>query len=171
MTRILGAVLLIVFALLLLSFCPNYVYGQSVMPEVLELAQKTQQEFESEEMRWLALNIYFESRGEDPYGMLLVGLVTLDRVNKGKWGNTIEEVVTAPHQFSWYSDGKSDIPKNKKAWKKSKRIAFFANMIYSLMGDRIDLTYYHSKDVNPVWAKNLEMALTEGNHIFYREKG
>lgn len=134
-----------------------------------DASTETEEDFARGELYWLTLNIYHEARGENPFGMLLVGLVTLDRQADGRWGDTIKEVVTAPAQFSWYWDGKSDIPTDEKSWDLSKKVAMFAQMTYSSFGERIDITYYHRKDVNPYWADEFEKALAVGNHIFYRE--
>ena len=152
-------IIIIVFlVLLLVAFIP---FG--------ECKTEAQEDFERAEKYWLTMNIYHESRGEEPLGMFLVALVTLDRQNDGRWGDTIKSVVTYPHQFSWYSDGKSDIPTNEKSWDQSKGVAFLAKMTYSIFGEWVNLTHYHNKTVDPQWSWEMERALAVGNHIFYRE--
>lgn len=127
-------------------------------------------DFDRSELYWLTMNIYHESRGENPFGMLLVAFVTLDRLYDGRWGNTIKEVVTSPCQFSWYSDGKSDIPTDRDAWEESKKVALFAQMVFSPLKDVIDINHYHNKSVNPEWADDMEPVFVVGNHIFYQER-
>lgn len=131
---------------------------------------EAEEDFKRGELYWLTMNVYHEARGEKPFGMLLVALVTLDRQNDGRWGDTIKSVVTYPHQFSWHSDGKSDIPTDEKSWNMSKRIAIFAQMIYSMFGDQINITHYHNKTVDPYWSGELKRVLIAGNHIFYNEE-
>ena len=125
--------------------------------------------FNRSELYWLTMNVYHEARGENTFGKLMVALVTLARQDDGRWGDTIKEVVTAPYQFSWYSDGKSDIPNNATAWEESKQIAIFAQKIYKEIGHTLDITHYHNHSVNPEWAKKMEKILVVGNHTFYND--
>ena len=119
---------------------------------------------------WLAKNIYWEARGEDLFGQLLVGLVTIERLESGKWGDTMKEVVTARKQFSWHSDGKSDIPTDKKAWMMAKDIAIISLFVYPCVKSRFGLMYYHNTSVNPYWTDSMDKMITLGNHIFYKRR-
>jgi len=119
---------------------------------------------------WLTQNIYHESRGESIYGQIMIGIVTLERLNSGRWGNDIRSVVTAPSQFSWYSKGKSIVPNNKKSWDGSKVIAKLSLMIYDNIKNS-KIMYYHNNNVHPKWAKKMYKIITIGNHTFYKEKG
>ncbi|MCJ8322923.1 MAG: cell wall hydrolase [Rhizobiales bacterium] len=58
-------------------------------------------------------NVYFEARNQTETGKFAVAFVTLNRVNSEDFPNSICEVVWQPGQFSWTSDGKSDIPTEK----------------------------------------------------------
>jgi len=117
---------------------------------------------------WLTQNIYHEARGEDLFGQMMVGMVTLERLHSGKWGKTIKDVVTSPSQFSWYSDGKSDKVTNKESWSSSKTIALFSLMLYSKIRDH-GVMYYHNDKVHPVWTKKMIKVAVIGNHTFYKE--
>ena len=55
---------------------------------------------QSDDAVLMARVIWAEARGECFNGRLLVAQTILDRVEDGKWGGTIEEVVTRPHQFA-----------------------------------------------------------------------
>ena len=57
--------------------------------------------YTDEDLRCLAANIYYESRGESRAGRMGVGIVTLNRVNHGNWPGSVCEVVKQPYQFSW----------------------------------------------------------------------
>jgi spore germination cell wall hydrolase CwlJ-like protein len=118
---------------------------------------------------WLTQNIYHEARNQSLLGQLMIGMVTLERLNDGRWGDSIKSVVTARKQFSWYSDGKSDIPQNKKVYKEIKKVALLSIMLYS--SSEIDgVMFYHNDSVNPYWTKSMVKYTTIGNHIFYKEK-
>ena len=84
----------------------------------------------------LALNMYHEARGQGSAGLLAVTSVVLNRVKDKRFPNTICEVIyegpmkeswknkgtfypiRSKCQFSWWCDGKSDEPKNKKIYNK-----------------------------------------------------
>ena len=135
----------------------------------------------------LALNMYHEARGQGTAGELAVTAVVLNRVNDSRFPNTICEVVqqgpTRPSwrdpkisfpikhkcQFSWYCDGKSDNPYDKKTYNKMYELAdaVLSNEIPFL--DITDgATHYHADYVNPAWAKTKTKTVEIQDHIFYR---
>ena len=130
----------------------------------------------------LAQNIYFESRDQSTIGQIAIAEVTLNRVADPRWPNDICSVVkqgptykwkkTYPikHrcEFSWYCDGKSDTPKDRKAWLKSVEIAKYVHGNYGNIQVVDDATYFHATYVDPGW-KKLEKIVTIGDHIFYRQ--
>ena len=131
----------------------------------------------------LALNIYFEARGESRVGQLAVGLVTLNRVADSRWPDTIREVVwhdTKPdepggEQFSWtelYTDEFDAVGwiGDTNAFNKAMAVA-----TELLNGDTEDFTeganLYHAVSVSPWWSSSSKVERTAliGNHIFYKE--
>lgn len=147
--------------------------------------------WDAEEFECLVQNIYFESGVESDAGKIAVGMVTLNRVMSDKYPDTICEVVKQgpiskwwkeEHgkevplrnkcQFSWYCDGKSDIPYYGEAWYTSQDIAY--ELYNNFVNDKItlDITegslYYHADYVNPHWAKHMHKVVQIGAHIFYR---
>ena len=68
----------------------------------------------------LAKNLYFEVGNQGTAGMLAVSSVVINRVNDDRFPNTMCKVIHQKRggvcQFSWYCDGKSDIPPNKKIY-------------------------------------------------------
>ena len=110
------------------------------------------------EIKCLAENIYFEARGESTAGKMAVALVTLNRVKDQRFPNTVCGVVKQTKyypsgridlhscQFSWYCDGKSDKPQDKKCWDDALLIA---EVMFTY--DSIDVTngalWYHSRKV------------------------
>ena len=75
-----------------------------------------------------AQNIYHESRGESNLGQIAVAQVVRNRVESQKYPNTICEVVWQPKQFSWTHDGRSDEPKDRKAFVKAVWLHLVANI-------------------------------------------
>ena len=146
----------------------------------------------------MATNIYHEAGNQSMIGQMAVGQVVLNRVADKRFPNTICEVVyqgptreswktkQTPDlndaeyypirhrcQFSWYCDGRSDEPKDKKTYERLLTIA--TSIVYNKI-NFIDITdgatHYHADYVKPAWAKVKTRTTRIGNHIFYRwEKG
>lgn len=125
------------------------------------------------EIECLALNIYFEARGETDLGKRAVGHVVLNRVSDPKFPDTICNVIRQGGskvrwrcQFSWWCDGQSDRPEEMHAWERSKAIA---RTVY--WGESVDPTsgalWYHADSVFPSWRTKLIRGPAIDNHIFY----
>lgn len=123
----------------------------------------------------LALNIYFEARGEPETGQRAVGHVVMNRVAYSRYPDSVCEVVHQGGeqkryrcQFSWWCDGLSDKPADQEAWEQSSRLA---QKIY--LGSLKDTTdgalWYHATYVTPYWSKKLLQGPKIGQHIFYLE--
>tara|TARA_A100001011_G_scaffold6094_1_gene6965 strand:- start:2025 stop:2465 length:441 start_codon:yes stop_codon:yes gene_type:complete len=134
----------------------------------------------------LALNTYHEAKNQSMIGQIATAQVVMNRVEDSRYPNTVCEVVKqgpsrpswkdpskripVKHrcQFSWYCDGKSDVPRNKKAWKKAQDYA------YLVLNNRIHIdvtegaTHYHATYVKPSWAKTKTRTTRIETHIFYR---
>ena len=125
---------------------------------------------QQKEAHCLALAIYFEARGESDLGKLAVGSVVLNRAESSDFPNTVCGVVkqggeTPPCQFSWWCDGRSDRPENKKSWQASYRLA---NKIlrHGARDPTGGALYFHSTAINPRW--RLQRVGRIGSHIFYQ---
>ena len=128
----------------------------------------------------LAVNVYHEARGESLAGQYAVSDVVLNRVESRRFPDTICDVVRQSKtwnghpirnkcHFSWYCDGKSDVPKDTDAWHKAKEVAI------SILGGKHrglteGSTHYHATYVNPAWNKAMQLIGTIGDHIFYIER-
>ncbi|WP_456384650.1 cell wall hydrolase [Desulfolithobacter sp.] len=112
---------------------------------------------------WLTLNIYHEARSEPQIGKLAVAHVTLNRAREKN--QSVEEVVTAPYQFSWTFTKNSYLPREPEALKECFRTALKA-MISSDFTD--GATFYHRKDIHPDWADSLTYVAQWGDHKFYK---
>ena len=122
----------------------------------------------------LAKNIYFEAGNQPLAGRIAVGQVTINRKNHGMFPHTICEVVyqggETRHrcQFSWYCDGKSDVPTDSETWMESIILAFRL-----LNFDDMDITegslWYHANYIDkPYWSDELTPTVVINNHIFYK---
>ena len=126
------------------------------------------------EARCLAEGMYFEARGESVRGQLAVGRVIMNRVASDTYPNTICGVVyqndDKPNrcQFSFACDGKSDRPRNAKAWMRAQYIASLAmnGLSKNVVGDS---THYHAVYSHPFWANELAPTKVVGHHKFYRD--
>ncbi len=131
----------------------------------------------------MSKNIYFEAAIESTAGKIAVGQVVLNRMNSKYYPDTVCEVVKQGRhysngfpvrdrcQFSWYCDGKHDVPYPGQLWKKSQDIAKF--MLTS--GYEVDITdgalNYHADYIpNPRWAKETNKTVKIDRHIFYAQK-
>ena len=72
--------------------------------------------YSAEDHVCMAKNIYFEARNESLQGKMAIALVTLQRVKDYRYPNTVCDVVYENKQFSWYSDGLSDRPRNSESY-------------------------------------------------------
>ena len=126
-----------------------------------------------EEIACLALNIYHEARGEPDEGKLAVSHVVMNRVASERFPGTICEVVRQGGelrrnrcQFSWWCDGRSDVPDDEQEWLRSTQVAL---AVY--WGRSQDPTegalWYHADYVKPAWRKDFIRGPKIGRHIFY----
>ena len=106
----------------------------------------------------LAMNIYFEARGEPDLGQYLVAEVTMNRVHSQRWKPTVCRVVHQPKQFSWTA-APYEITETA-AFNRATHIALQKHK-------RSCVDHYHNFTVQPDWADNMTVHNVVGNHIFY----
>lgn len=118
----------------------------------------------------MAKNIYFEARNESLRGQMAVALVTMQRVKDPRYPNTVCGVVYENKQFSWYSDGLSDNPRNMRKW---EEIIMLTSAMLDTDTAMYDFTYgsthYHADYVSPYWAEYMVRKVKIETHIFYYE--
>lgn len=118
----------------------------------------------------LALNIYFEARGEPLAGQWAVAFVTL---NRAKW--RVENVcaeVRAKGQFSWVHGGitrqmVSAAAADRSNFIQAEKVAALALTVHTADFTH-GATHYHASRVLPDWSSKLEKVAVIGNHIFYK---
>lgn len=136
-----------------------------------------------DDIELLATNNYYESRGvgrknwkKKERDMQNVTSVVLNRLDSGKYGNTIRQVLQAAKkkqnnkyvcQFSWVcDDNRPAIDKQSREWKLAYGVAFD---IYTGITQRTvkakALHYYNPIKAKPRWAKRAkEVAYIHGGH-------
>ena len=130
---------------------------------------------ESDQLRCLAYNVYYESRGEPLAGQYAVAEVTLNRVASERYPDTICKVVYEKRwdrlrkryvsAFSWTE--LDAVPKpSGSAWQRAKTVAAQAHAAQrpATVGNAL---FYHAKNVRPSWARKKKAVARIGNHIFY----
>jgi spore germination cell wall hydrolase CwlJ-like protein len=142
----------------------------------------------------LAQNIFFEARNQSDLGMAAVGVVTMNRVNDRRFPNSVCEVVKqgpvveswktkgqdVPEdervfnpvrnkcQFSWYCDGKEDLPIGGRAWETAISLAEQIYYKGEYVGMLEGAEHYHADYVKPKWRLSLTKIVQIDDHIFYR---
>lgn len=119
----------------------------------------------------LALNVYWESRGESPAGQAAVAHVTLNRVGAPSFPNTICGVVMQTGsegacQFVWWCSSRRR-PTDPAAWRRAQDIALRA------LAGSPDPTggalYFHRVDEHPTFAVGRYAGdVRIGDHLFFR---
>jgi spore germination cell wall hydrolase CwlJ-like protein len=127
------------------------------------------------DLRCLALTIYFEARGEPALGQQAVAHVVMNRVADPRFPNSICAVVRQGGdrhwftcQFTWWCDGQSDRPRDLSEW-----YGALLTAIDVYCGASLDPTdgalWYHAAYVAPSWREHLVRLTRIGQHVFYGE--
>lgn len=108
--------------------------------------------------------IFHESGNQSILGQIAVANVIQNRVKHKYWSNSICGVIKEKHQFSFYSDNKSDKVPNSSI--KKVRLSIFLSNFVDITWNSL---YYHADYVSPSWSKRLKKTIIIGNHIFYTQ--
>jgi spore germination cell wall hydrolase CwlJ-like protein len=121
----------------------------------------------------LATTVYLEARNQSDLGQRAVAEVALRRLDSGRWGDTLCEVVTAPRQFAPTLIS-ADYPlRNLKAWDHAVAIALQARAEWNMPhADRRFVVpgadhFVVRAQATPDWAQGVPVA-TIGDHTFYQ---
>jgi len=126
-----------------------------------------------EQKECLAQAIYFEARGETEEAQKAVANVVVNRAEHPEFPETPCGVVrqggeSPPCQFSWWCDGRSDIPEEREAWKTALQIA--EEVAGNPQDDGTEgALYFHHLDVRPGWRRAFEKVAVIGAHVYYRD--
>jgi spore germination cell wall hydrolase CwlJ-like protein len=124
----------------------------------------------------LAMNVYYEARGEPLLGQYAVAEVTMNRVASTRYPDTICEVVyqkkwdpLRKREVSAFSWTEFDIVPHPEGdeWQTAWDVA---KAVYQ--GERIakvdGATHYHATYIKPSWARGRRHVAKIGRHVFYR---
>ena len=139
----------------------------------------------------LAKNIYFEAGVESTAGKLAVANVTINRKLNANYPDTIcgvvqegihyynaelEENVPVKNrcQFSWYCDGRLDIPNEGRTWESAQSLAvriLESHHDKKLLDITDGATHYHASWMKkfPKWSYHKKVMASIDRHIFYRK--
>ena len=118
----------------------------------------------------LAATVYMEARSQPDRGQLAVAEVAMDRLDMGRYGDTVCEVVTSPHQFALTTTPKNFRIDNQEAWNKAWKIAGQAIAIWDEPAANRKLVvpganHFIKLGTSAAWAKS--PIATIGDHQFY----
>jgi spore germination cell wall hydrolase CwlJ-like protein len=129
------------------------------------------------ELDCLTRNIYWEAASEPFEGKVGVAQVTINRMNSGKFADSICEVVYQKNvfyekvvcQFSWYCENTHKIrPIYKPLWEESELVAKKVLLENFRLPSLSNALYYHADYVYPNWKKPKIEKI--GRHIFYGDR-
>lgn len=133
------------------------------------------QKFKSSGADWrcLAEALYFEARGESVKGQFAVAEVILNRVDSPEYPDDVCAVIHQGTgrkyacQFTYTCDGHKEVIAEKRAFDQVGKVAHLM-----VQGAPRPLTkgatHYHTRAVNPRWARRFPRTTTIGVHHFYR---
>lgn len=142
--------------------------GVSVFATVdvaLDEARERAAALRASELRCLAENVYYESRGEPLVGQYAVAEVTMNRVRSSDFPDTVCEVVHRPGAFSWTYRATRVEPFGYE-WRRAQAVAssVYDNIESPLVNGAL---YYHATYVSPAWAATRSQVALVGRHLFY----
>jgi len=120
--------------------------------------------------------LYFEARGESVKGQFAVGEVILNRVDSGRFPNSVCAVVKQGTgkrfqcQFTYTCDGHKEVIKEPEAYANVAKVAR-ALLDGAPRQLTAGATYYHSNSVRPRWSRRFTRTVSIGVHRFYRPPG
>jgi spore germination cell wall hydrolase CwlJ-like protein len=126
------------------------------------------------ELDCLARNIYFESASEPFEGKVAVAQVTLNRLESGKFANSVCGVVYQKNviyekiicQFSWYCDSPATLKvRSPEMYRESYEVAKKVLLEGFRLPGLNKALFYHADYISPGWKRTKITQI--GRHIFY----
>lgn len=162
---------------LLLNQKPKQVsqtYAAASSPIIVE--PQTAAALDPEQVLCLAMNVYFEARGEPLTGKIAVAQVTMNRVNASA-NRSVCAIVKEESQFSWYNARKVPtvvlysrqgeiIEKNLAAWTESQMVAVTVMTMQTRDVTGGATHFYNPDKARPHWRTQFPVVAEIGNHVF-----
>ncbi|MEJ5207037.1 MAG: cell wall hydrolase [Lysobacteraceae bacterium] len=121
----------------------------------------------------LATTVYLEARNQSELGQRAVAEVALRRLDSGRWGDSLCDVVTAPKQFAPTLVSPQYDMDNLRAWERAVAITLDVQQDWqkphaqrSLVVPGADHFVVRAL-ASPAWAQGAPVA-TIGDHTFYK---
>lgn len=164
----------------------NQIYAQQREESAQEYARimnRTVKAIKLDQLNCMALNIYFEARGEPFLGQVAVARVVMNRVLHHSFPSDPCKVIYQKHevtdaetgtvktvcQFSWVCENLPHPPQWNEQFQTAKKIArdvLQTNKWHDLL--TVNTLFFHHVNVRPGWLyKPIEQI---GNHIFYAKE-
>lgn len=140
------------------------------------LASRPAPATKSEALQCLSEALYFEARGESVKGQFAVAEVILNRVSSSAYPNSVCGVIHQGTgrkygcQFTYTCDGHPENINEKAAYRQVTKVAD-AVLKGAPRALTEGATHYHTKHVNPSWARKFPRTASIGVHRFYRQPG
>lgn len=153
---------------------PAFADGQSQVKRVTK-AKRTAAaaQISQRDLECLSEALYFEARGESVKGQFAVADVIMNRVEHAQFPDTVCGVIHQGTgrkfacQFTYTCDGHAEVIAEPRAF---ARVGKIAQMV--IKGKKRGLakgaTHYHTRSVNPRWARVYPRVATIGFHHFYK---
>ena len=130
---------------------------------------------QARELTCLALNVYYEARGEPLAGKYAVAEVTMNRVVSHRFPETVCEVVYEKRwdrlrkryvgAFSWTEFNVVPHPEGEQ-WIQAREVA--ANVYFGKQPPRLSgALHYHATYIKPSWSRGRQPIARIGGHVFY----
>lgn len=132
----------------------------------LEYAELKRKKIDHESLHCLALNAYYEARGEGREGVHLVTQVVLNRAKRSS--ESVCKVIYKPYQFSWTHQKRKKLDYKLFAEIK-KEVRSIALGYEQVPAGFENATHYHALYVSPRWNRNLTSLGMWNRHVFYEE--
>jgi spore germination cell wall hydrolase CwlJ-like protein len=106
--------------------------------------------------------MFGEARGESDVGKVAVAYTAINRKADPNYPKTICQIMKQPSQYQFLDYGMPT----------QTQIAYLEPLAKAILEKRIDdptrgAKWYHTRQVKPIWAKQKDIKIALGNHIFY----
>ena len=176
LSRTLKTVGFVAVAVAVVAVCNARLDGLRNAQDYMPPGYKTAAE-QTKQLECLTRNIYWEAASEPFEGKVAVAQVTLNRMESGKFPDSVCGVVHQKNvfyervvcQFSWYCENNHKVkPVHKPLWRESEEVAKKVLLEGFRLPSLHNALYYHADYVNPGW-KHPKIEKI-GRHIFYGER-
>jgi spore germination cell wall hydrolase CwlJ-like protein len=143
---------------------------EQTKPDTLNNEVPVKRTIKDNDVEWLAKNIYHESRGQSIRGQYAVAIVTMNRVESGKFPNSVQKVVTQPGQFSWYRNKSISKIRETDSYNIAKDIARNvlerSGSLYTEVHNKLKgAQYFHEKSIKTPSRRRVVIRIED--HVFY----